>query len=346
MHNAKGRCSLAFAWPEDVAPKCVQGSTFGCASPDAFWVQGSCAGLFWCNGHVVRCGHKRLSRMHCTCSGPMDNSTSALMSRIGPSVMCPPPALAAGPEPFQPVSQPVPPAAAVSAASGPWQLDDASRFASMRASRHPGFPTGGCGASYGPEVSDCCASRNLAAFTHTLGHIWRPSAARGGRLIYLDLGANAPASSIRPFRVMYPEGESFTVTAFEADPAWFPLYEPPCCHRHASCDVKLVHSGIGSGMVKSETVAYIDGGNSSKHTVARSVSSSARSNHKVAIRVTNLIHWLSRHIRHEDWLVCKMVRPRASKLSKPLPLHSKLSWNATYRRRTLRTLSTRSCKSS
>ena len=72
-------------------------------------------------------------------------------------------------------------------------------------------------------------------------------------------------------------------------------------------------------MVESETVAYINGGNSSKHTVARSVSSSARSNHKVAIRVTNLIHWLSRHIRHEDWLVCKMVRPRASKLSKSPP---------------------------
>ena len=41
------------------------------------------------------------------------------------------------------------------------------------------------------------------------------------RLIYLDLGANSPSSSIRPFRELYPDGASFAVTAFEADPAWF-----------------------------------------------------------------------------------------------------------------------------
>ena len=29
MANAKAACSLAFAGPDEVAPKCVQGSTFG-----------------------------------------------------------------------------------------------------------------------------------------------------------------------------------------------------------------------------------------------------------------------------------------------------------------------------
>ena len=213
----------------------------------------------------------------------------------------------------------MPPVAATSAASGPWQLDDASRFASMLASHHPGFPSSGCGASYRPEVAECCERRNGVAFTHTLGHIWRPSAARGGRLIYLDLGANAPASSIRNFRALYPDAESFTVTAFEADPSWFPLYETPCCRYHSSCDVKLVRSGIGAAMVESEAIAYVNGRNESTHTIARSVSSTASAKHQVAIRVTNLAHWLSRHVRHEDWLVCKMVRARASRHSYPHP---------------------------
>ena len=185
--------------------------------------------------------------MECNCSAPAwrDAGYEATVSAAGPAAMCPPPEQVLRPEPLVLNLQPTAPSAASWAASGPWQRDDPTRFAALR---HPGFPRRGCGYSKSATTAKCANARSEASFAHTLGHAWRPSAARGGRLIYLDLGANSPSSSIRPFRELYPDGASFAITAFEADPSWFPLYEQPCCRFHASCDVKLVRAGIEARM--------------------------------------------------------------------------------------------------
>ena len=268
------------------------------------WVRDNCVGYFWCNGRSTRCGHRRAPSMECNCSATP--SSAELLSRIGPSVMCPPPEQVLGPEALVRKLQPTPSTAATSMASGPWQRDEPSRFAALQATHHPGFPRVGCGASKGsPKTTRCADARSQTAFAHTLGHIWRPKAARGGRLIYLDLGANSPMSSIRPFGDLYPDGESFAVTAFEADPAWAPLYEQPCCRFHASCDVKLIRAGIGARMRANESMS-LQWLSNDGHSIGRSVRAVPDAMHTVEIRSVSLVHWLTRHVRHEDWVVCKM----------------------------------------
>ena len=183
----EAQCSLALAPPRDNRSECELGHTFGCAAHSVMWVRGGCRGLFWCNAHATRCGHKRISSMECNCSAPTGARDEAIVSAAGPAAMCPPPEQVFRPEPLVLKLQPTAPSAASWAASGPWQRDDPARFAALR---HPGFPRGGCGYSKSAKTSKCANARAEACFAQTLGHAWRPSAARGGRLIYLDLGAN------------------------------------------------------------------------------------------------------------------------------------------------------------
>ena len=125
--------------------------------------------------------------MECNCTAPAgarEEGDEAIVSAAEPAAMCPPPEQVLRPEPLVLKLQPTAPSAASWAASGPWQRDDPARFAALR---HPGFPRWGCGYAKNAKTSKCANARAEASYAHTLGHTWRPSAARGGRLNYLDL---------------------------------------------------------------------------------------------------------------------------------------------------------------
>ena len=180
-----------------------------------------------------------------------------------------------------------------------WQLDDASRFKFVTGLVHPGFPPTGCGCC-GPQTFRCVHNRTTLSFSATLGKRWRPSTAKS-RLIYLDLGANAPHSSVVPFRHRYPDGHLFNTTAFEADPHWYDSYGSGTrdCRRHRTCGVTLVPAAVGI----TDAVAYLS---SDTNTISRSIAPHRDEKHTHEVRTIGFAAWLRTNVRHDDWVVCKM----------------------------------------
>lgn len=180
-----------------------------------------------------------------------------------------------------------------------WQLNEASRFNLIKGLTHPGFPATGCGCC-GSQTFRCVHNRTTLSFSVTLGKRWRPSAT-GSRLIYLDLGANAPGSSVVPFRHRYPDGHHFETTAFEADPQWHDSYgnSTRYCRRHQTCSVTLVRAAVG---VK-DTVAYLS---TDTNSISRSVATHRDEKHTHEVHTVGFAAWLRNNVRHEDWVVCKM----------------------------------------
>ena len=192
----------------------------------------------------------------------------------------------------------------------PWQLDDPARFASHAAS-HPGFPTGGCGLLRNePNTSRCCNERNAKAFNNSLAAVWPPrrgSDSRSSRLIYLDLGANSPGSSIWRFVETYPRGARFEVIAFEADPQWAPQYTAARCASWNARWNASVNCGpfrfIPAAIGVNDTVSYFA---RSGHSIGRSVKSIRDPMHSVEVHTVDFGRWLRENVRHEDFVVCKM----------------------------------------
>jgi len=181
----------------------------------------------------------------------------------------------------------------------PWQLDDASRFGIASGLTHPGFPAVGCGCC-GKHTVMCVHNRTTLSFSATLGNRWRPSAG-GSRLIYIDLGANSPKTSVLPFRLRYPDGHLFATTAFEADPQWYNSYGngSRACKRHGTCEVTLVPAAVGV----TDSVSFLS---TAGHSFVHSVASQPDAVHTKAVRTVGFGAWLRANVRHTDWVVCKM----------------------------------------
>lgn len=181
----------------------------------------------------------------------------------------------------------------------PWQIDDASRFNLRKGLVHPGFPPFGCGCC-GSLTFRCVQNRTRQSFSATLGHRWRPSDSKS-RLVYLDLGANAPDSSVVPFRHRYPDGHLFSVTAFEADTQWYDAYGNGTrhCQHHQTCGVTLIRAGVGVN----NSVAFLS---TEANSIRRSVSAYRDVMHTRAVRTVGFRAWLRNNVRHVDWVVCKM----------------------------------------
>ena len=186
----------------------------------------------------------------------------------------------------------------------PWQLDDAARFAA-NASLHPGFPSGGCGSSWAKakQIDACCKERNEKAFATALAGVWPPRHRGSGRLIYIDLGANSPGSSIWKFVHHYPQGARYEVVAFEADPQWAPHYTAASCaswNVSMNCETFRFHAAAAG---VNDTVSYFA---SKGASIGRSAKSRPDALHSVPVQTVDFGRWLTENVRHEDFVVCKM----------------------------------------
>ena len=199
----------------------------------------------------------------------------------------------------------------------PWQLDTPGRYTSF-ANLHEGFETNGCGhRRHGAAVVRCSEARLNRSWAASLGNVWHlNNRSVGGvtnRRIYLDLGANAPETSVLPFVHKYPVGEQFELVAFEADPTWLPSYRPPLCN--ASCEgIKLVQAVVGLN----ETISYVA---SHGLSVGRSASPIPDKIHTVPVMTVDIRRWLVENVRHEDFVVMKMDIERAEFAILPALLH-------------------------
>ena len=77
------------------------------------------------------------------------------------------------------------------------------------------------------------------------------------RLIYLDLGANTPDSSVGWFKDHYPRGKEFEIFAWEADPKYFPQYAEK---NWTGGKVTLFESAVGTyeGVAKFSTRSSVN----------------------------------------------------------------------------------------
>ena len=183
----------------------------------------------------------------------------------------------------------------------PWQLDMPTRYAT-RASLHEGFMQHGCGSKrHAVETMRCIAWRMNRTWQAALGHIWPPrKRSQANRLIYLDLGANAPDTSMLTFTEQYPSGQTFEVIAFEAAPEWGPHYRPPLCNT--SCN------NIQAAVGVNDTTSYLSRASRSVHgSLGRDISQHPDDrSHVVPVQTVDLRRWLVENVRHEDLVVCKM----------------------------------------
>eukprot|EP00964_Phaeocystis_antarctica_P141468 scaffold106508_cov99-Phaeocystis_antarctica.AAC.1 len=88
-----------------------------------------------------------------------------------------------------------------------WQLDTPTRYTSF-ANMHEGFEANGCGhRRHAAAVVRCAEARISRSWAASLGNMWNSSSIGGvtNRRIYLDLGANAPETSVLPFVYKYPD---------------------------------------------------------------------------------------------------------------------------------------------
>ena len=187
----------------------------------------------------------------------------------------------------------------------PWQLDTPTRYTSF-ANRHEGFETNGCGhRRHAGAVVRCAEARINRSWAASLGNMWKNSSIGGvkNRRIYLDLGANAPETSVLPFVYKYPAGEQFELVAFEADPTWLPSYRPPLCNT--SCEgIKLIQTVVGLN----DTISYFA---SHGLSVGRSASPTPDKVHTVPVTTVDIRRWLVENVRHKDFVVMKMDIERA-----------------------------------
>jgi FkbM family methyltransferase len=211
------------------------------------------------------------------------------------------------------------PASRATAGQGdaPWQLDTPTRYTSF-ANMHEGFETNGCGhRRHAAAVVRCVETRINRSWAAALGNVWHlNNSSIGGvtnRQIYLDLGANAPETSVLPFVYKYPRGEQFELVAFEADPTWLPSYRPPLCNT--SCEgIKWVQAVVGLN----DTISYFA---SHGLSVGRSASPTSDKVHTVPVTTVDLRRWLVENVRHEDFVVMKMDIERAEFAILPALLH-------------------------
>ena len=187
----------------------------------------------------------------------------------------------------------------------PWQLDTPTRYTSF-ANMHEGFETNGCGhRRHAGAVVSCAEARINRSWAASLGNMWKNSSIGGvtNRRIYLDLGANAPETSVLPFVYKYPAGEQFELVAFEADPTWLPSYRPPLCNT--SCEgIKLIQAVVGLN----DTISYFA---SHGLSVGRSASPTPDKVHTVPVTTVDIRRWLVENVRHKDFVVMKMDIERA-----------------------------------
>jgi len=171
---------------------------------------------------------------------------------------------------------------------------------------HEGFETNGCGhRRHAAAVVSCAEARLNRSWAACLGHVLHLNHRSVGtnRRIYLDLGANAPETSVLPFVHKYPEGEQFELVAFEADPAWLPSYRPPLCNT--SCDgIRLMQAVVGLN----NTISYVA---SHGLSLGRSASPTPDKIHTVPVTTVDIRRWLVDNVQHEDFVVMKMDIERA-----------------------------------
>lgn len=143
-----------------------------------------------------------------------------------------------------------------------------------------------------------------------LGELWAPRAIEraGSRLLYIDLGANKPSTSVEGFAAWYPDGGQFHITAFEPNPKFAREYkllerQRPESFRFypaavgTSEDDVFLHVGENS-LASSVRLPVVDTQSTNQVTPARA--------RVVRARQTNLTAFLLRHIRPDDFVVVKM----------------------------------------
>lgn len=160
--------------------------------------------------------------------------------------------------------------------------------------------------------------RTSHAMQRRLGLIYPPSIAHfcGARLLYLDLGANAPRSSVRKFYSTYPNSSLFRIVAFEPSPRWVAAF----AREMPTVELWPYAVGLSNG------TALFDGGGSEAAKIlsppAKSLANDKKTSEgpkkpekrenpkarrdSVVVKTIDFLAWLQKHVQPADYVVCKM----------------------------------------
>lgn len=187
----------------------------------------------------------------------------------------------------------------------PWKLTSSHRYSSLSARRDSFSDTPPpCKHALAAACQRAQRERIAHATERRLGLIYPPAVAQlcGSRLIYLDLGANAPGSSVGKFRAKYPDGSLFHVIAFEPSPGWVAAF----AREMPEVELWPYAVGLSNGNASFQGGGSVAAGILPPPASQKAAASGRAAKDAVVVKTLDFVAWLRAHVQPRDYVVCKM----------------------------------------